>query len=75
MVGTYQWKRDYDKAIEYFTKAINLKPDYASFYYRRGEAYYKKGDYDKAIEDFTKAINLEHDNEYSYYGGAVYAYR
>jgi tetratricopeptide (TPR) repeat protein len=71
---TYQWKRDYDKAIEYFTKAINLKPDYASFYYRRGEAYYKKGDYDKAIEDFTKAINLEHDNEY-FYRWRGYAYR
>ena len=30
---------DYDKAIEYFTKAIELDPNFAEAYYNRGNAY------------------------------------
>ena len=38
-----------------YTKAIQLKPDYAAeVYNNRGNAYGKKGDYDRAIADFQR---------------------
>ncbi len=46
------------KAIEHFTKAIQLDPDYAESYNNRGVAYDFGGDYDAAIEDYTQAIKL-----------------
>jgi tetratricopeptide (TPR) repeat protein len=54
-------KKDYDKAIEDYTTAIETGrtyyqyPDYVS---KRGDAYYIMGDYDKAIADYTAAINI-----------------
>ena len=66
-------KGNYEKAIEYFTKAIELKPDYAEAYFNRGLAYFKTGSYynrepyEKAIQDFTKAIELKPDFVDAYY--------
>jgi tetratricopeptide (TPR) repeat protein len=34
---------DYDKAIEYFTRAIEIEPNNSEFYYWRAKAYYEKG--------------------------------
>ncbi|MBN1383606.1 MAG: tetratricopeptide repeat protein [Elusimicrobia bacterium] len=48
----------YDKAIEYYTKAIKINPKYAEAYNNRGIAYYNKGLYGKAIEDTTMAIQI-----------------
>ena len=47
-----------DDAIASYTKAIELKPDYAQAYTNRGAAYLLKELYDKAIADSTKAIEL-----------------
>ena len=62
----YDSKGDYDKAIEYYQKAlkINLKkpgpehPDVARNYNNMGEAYREKGDYDKAIEYYQKSLKI-----------------
>jgi len=56
----------YDKAIEDFTRIIELHPGfeepyYAQHYTGRGDAYADKGLYDLAIEDYTKVIELERD--------------
>ncbi|MDR1602709.1 MAG: tetratricopeptide repeat protein [Tannerella sp.] len=40
----YYYKGDYDKAIESYHKAIELKPDYAEAYYNQGNAYKNKGE-------------------------------
>jgi len=51
----------YEKAIEDYSKAIDLSQnmeDIYVIYYNRGYAYDSKGEYDKAIEDFTKAIDI-----------------
>jgi len=46
-------------AIEYYTKAIELNPEYAEAYYKRGTAYYNLKEYDKAIADYNKAMELD----------------
>ena len=51
----YADKKQYDNAIDDFTKAISLAPDDAEAYVKRAEAAASKGDYDRAIADFTKA--------------------
>ena len=50
---------NYDKAIEYYTKVIEINPKYAEAYYDRGLAYDDKGLYDKAIE-----LNSEYAEAY-----------
>ena len=48
----------YDVAISYYTKAIELNPDYAAAYYNRGTAYARQENYDQADSDYTQAIEL-----------------
>ena len=73
----------YSDAIENFTKAIELKPDYAEVYYDRGLAYHSlvyhslaylsKGEYAQAIQDYTKAIELKPDYAEAYHArGSAY---
>jgi len=73
-------KGNYKKAIEYFTKAIELKPDYAEAYFNRGLAYLKTGsiwipggveNLRKALSDFNKAIELKPDYVDAYYQRGV----
>ena len=75
--NTYAEKGDYDRAIEGYTEAIQLNPDYVYAYYNRGSVYREKEDYDRAIEDFTTAINLKPDLVEAYYnrGNAYYERR
>jgi mitochondrial import receptor subunit TOM70 len=54
-------KKDYNKAIELYGKAILCKPD-PIFYSNRAACYNALGEWDKVIEDTTAAINL--DSEY-----------
>ncbi|UCD90179.1 MAG: tetratricopeptide repeat protein [Desulfobacterales bacterium] len=46
------------KKIEYFTKALELKPKFAEAYEKRGLLYYFLGQYDRVIEDFQTYIEL-----------------
>ena len=54
------------KAIEHFTNAIKLKPDYAETYKNRGVAYDFKGDYDRAIDDYSTMIKLTPNDAAAY---------
>ena len=47
-----------EKALADYTKALELKPDYANALNNRGVIYLQKGLYDKAIEDFTGALKV-----------------
>ena len=58
---------EYEKGIECYTKAIEIDPDYAYYYYIRGWVYKLLERYDEAISDYTKAIELEPDFTYAYY--------
>ena len=62
----YGVKGDDDRAIVDFTKAIELKPNYADAYYSRGVAYKNKNNPDRATADFHKAIALKPDYASTY---------
>jgi Flp pilus assembly protein TadD len=54
-------KGDFDGAIVDYSKAVELKADFASAYSNRGIAKADKGDFDGAIADYAKAIELRPD--------------
>ena len=47
-----------DKAIEDYTTAIELKPDYADAYYRRSKAWLHLGEEEKAKSDMKTASSI-----------------
>ena len=54
------------KKIAYFNKALELDPDLASAYAKRGMLYYFQGKYHKVIEDFENYTRLQPDNAEGY---------
>lgn len=50
--------KDFNKAIELYTKAILCKPE-AVYYSNRAACYNALADWDKVVEDTTAAINLD----------------
>lgn len=54
----YARRQQWDKAIEEFTIAINLKPNYGDAYHNRGNIYAQTGKVDLAIKDYQKAVSL-----------------
>ena len=58
----YYNREQYDLAIDDYSRAIALDPDYASGYSFRGMAYRYKPDPDRALADFDHAIRLDADN-------------
>ncbi len=65
---------NHQRAIEVFTQVIEISPDDAVGYKKRGNARCDLGDYLQAIEDFTKAIQINpYDADaYFYRGNAFY---
>jgi protein O-mannosyl-transferase len=58
---------DLQEAISCYTRAIELKPDYAEAYNNRANTYAQQGIFDKAEEDYLKAIRLKPDYSDAYY--------
>ena len=56
-------RKDYQGAIEYFQKAIELDQKYAIPWNNMGRVYDTLGDYNKAIECHSKAIELDPKDE------------
>ncbi|MEM7104296.1 MAG: tetratricopeptide repeat protein [Bacteroidota bacterium] len=59
-------ERDQRQKIEYFTKAIALKTDYAEAFLYRGIAKRKLKDYDGAMADMNKSIQIKPDYATAY---------
>jgi len=51
--------KDYYSAIEDYSKALELNPNYTDAFNNRGNAKFKLKDYYSAISDYSKAIELE----------------
>jgi tetratricopeptide (TPR) repeat protein len=56
-VGCRQ-EKDFECAIDDFSRAIDVMPDFAKAHNNRGEAYSAKGETDLAVKDFTNAIKI-----------------
>ena len=74
--NAYYDEGNYDQAIEDYTAALRIKPDYYRAQSNRGYMYYSKGDYDSAIEDYTVALRIKPDDVLSlYWRGNAYYYK
>ena len=65
-------KQEYEKgntrkSIEYYSKAISIKPDYISAYYNRAQDYDSLGEYEHAIQDYTRVIKRNPSDHEAYY--------
>ena len=75
------WLRSYKKlgqyqtAINDYTKAIQLDPDYANAYINRGSAYSSLSKNQDAINDYTKAIQIGGSNDAVAYNNRGIRYR
>jgi tetratricopeptide (TPR) repeat protein len=49
----------HQEAINDYTRAIGIRPDYASFYTKRGTAYQETNNHLQALKDFDMAIRLD----------------
>ena len=69
-------KGQYDRAIGYYNKVIEINPRFTEAYKRRAGIYVIKGKYDKAISDCNKAIEINPRYTEAYnYRGLAYAYK
>ncbi len=66
----------YEKAIEYFSRAILLDPHLAEPYEYRGIAFYKILKIPEALQDLGKAVELDPVNHQAWYNkGEIHFYR
>jgi tetratricopeptide (TPR) repeat protein len=64
-------KKEYDKAIDYFKKCIDIDNSYVDAYVDLGDAYYEKGLYDEELQILRKVILLDPNNSDAYYSLAM----
>jgi tetratricopeptide (TPR) repeat protein/predicted aspartyl protease len=55
-------RRDYARAIADLSRAVELDPAQADYFYERGSAYQSANRPDEALQDFTHAITLRPDH-------------
>jgi len=58
----YSIKRDNNKAIKDYSKAIEIRPQLIGYWISRAEVYFDMGEYKKAINDCNKAIEIDPDH-------------
>ena len=58
----YSLNKEHDSAIEAYTKAIALDPNYADAYTNRGIAYALSGNMGRAISDLQRACDMGEEN-------------
>ncbi|XP_076351807.1 stress-induced phosphoprotein 1 [Tachypleus tridentatus] len=51
-------KKDFEKALEHYDKAIELNPSDMTFLLNKAAVFYEQKDYDKCIEECEKAIDV-----------------
>jgi tetratricopeptide (TPR) repeat protein len=61
-------KKNYDTAIAYLIKALELKPASADTYFLLGRVYFEKREYDEAIKRFEEALRYDPKFPDPYYG-------
>ncbi len=64
----YQSLRDYQRAIDDFTRVVTIAKDNSEGYINRGNTFMLKGNFTSAISDFTDAIRINPNNMEAYIG-------
>jgi tetratricopeptide (TPR) repeat protein len=65
--GKAEYNNDnFNTAVYFYSKAINLSPGTSSYWFNRGFAYYYDKKYDEAKSDFSEAIDID-PNKDSYH--------
>ena len=70
----YDKEGEYQLAIDNYTKAIRIDPDYAIAYLFRGNAYHALGNYEDAISDYTMSIRIDPNYADAYYKRGIANY-
>lgn len=68
-------RKDFDGAIQDFTKAINIHPENQDFYIMRGTAYESLGIDSESEKDFRKALQLDPKSFVASYRLGMFHYR
>jgi tetratricopeptide (TPR) repeat protein len=68
----YSKMKEFDKAIEYYNKAILLDKNKTTVYEYRAYAFEEKEDYYSALFDMNEAIKLDPENGYYFFKRGVY---
>lgn len=58
----YYKDKDYEKALEAYSQAIDLQSDVAAFYYNRGIAYGVLKKYESGLADLNRALEIDPDH-------------
>ena len=61
----------YNKALESYNKAIELKPDYADAWFGKGVTLWELGRYEEELKAFDKSIELKPDDDSAWYNKGV----
>ena len=69
---SFQKGGNYQKAIAYYTKAIEIRPQVSDAYINRGAAYESTGDLDLALQDLNIALGMGPRSEAYHIRGHVY---
>lgn len=64
--------KNYSKAIEYYSKAIEKNEEYSGAYAGRATCYSRINELEKAVEDYTQAIKFNKNWELSYNLSSTY---
>ena len=64
--GHYQYRveRNYDRAVEELTRAVELDPNLASAFWMRGSALRRRADFEAAAESYKRAVTLDPRNSF-----------
>jgi len=65
---------DNQGAIDDYSQAIKIKPNFAKAYYNRGVANYNLGDNQCAVDDYSQAIEIQPDYAEAYYNRGLANY-
>jgi len=60
-------KRQYDSALSFYLRALELDPQIAENYFRLGQIYYIKKDSGLALENFNKALITDDSLKFAFY--------
>ena len=66
-------KREYDKAIAAFSRAIRMDPEEVDYLVARGDVYSRRGQLNQEISDYEKADQLSQRADYLVARGDAYA--